>query len=72
MKKTLAIASILLFSMNSFADTSSATGLTKNSPQLKALGAAWNAQRSSQSLENKDDLTIVYGGPDITRHRIAM
>lgn len=58
MKKTILFIGALLISTCGFA--------TMESSQLKALGSAW---KSKQSIHPKkeEDITIVYGGADISR-----
>lgn len=63
MKKLALIFAVLMVSTCSFA--ADQLGLSKNSPQLNALGSAWKAQKS-QPL-NQHDITMGYGGEDISR-----
>lgn len=59
MKKILLLVGVMLISASSFANTQSS--------QLNALGSAWKYQPSVQPKQVKNDITIVYGGADISR-----
>ncbi len=62
MKSFILLVGALLISSISFAN---ASGLSKGSPQLNALGSAWRAHPSVK--ESPNDITIVYGGEDVSR-----
>ncbi|MBV9576143.1 MAG: hypothetical protein JO149_05935 [Gammaproteobacteria bacterium] len=59
MKQFILFVSTVLFSAYSFADKP-VTNLSSS------LGAAWKAQSSLHAKLNSHDLTIVYGGADIS------
>ncbi len=61
MKKLMLLIAALVVSTCSFADV----GLTKNSPQLNALGSAWKSHQ--HQVLNQHDLTMGYGGADVSR-----
>jgi hypothetical protein len=65
MKQLILLVTAFLISAASFADVSS--GLSKGSSQLKALGSAWKSYSSIQPKPNSNDITIVYGGADVSR-----
>ncbi len=60
MRKIILLVSALLASTCSFADVAPAN-----------LGAAWKKQASIHPQQNKNDITIVYGGEDVS-HRPAV
>jgi len=66
MKQLILLVGTCLISASSFADVSS-SGLAKGSSQLNALGSAWKTYSSVQPKQNSNDITIVYGGADISR-----
>jgi len=61
MKKLTLLIAALVVSTCSFANE----GLSKNSPQLNALGSAWKSHPAQ--VLNQHDLTMGYGGADISR-----
>jgi hypothetical protein len=61
MKQTIMFVGVFLISTCGFA------GLTKGSPQLNALGAAWKAHPSTQAQLNHNDIMMGYAGVDISR-----
>lgn len=63
MKKIFLLVAAILVSSSSLADTA----FSKNSPQLNSLGSAWKSHHSMQL--NQNDITIVYGGEDVSSHR---
>lgn len=65
MKRLILLAATVLVSTCGFANEPAT--LSKNSPQLKALGSAWKATQGISLKDNKNDITIVYGGEDISR-----
>lgn len=74
MKKLTILVSAMLISVlsiSSFAYLSStnllSSNLNKNSSPLKTLGSAWKTYSSVQLKPNSHDITIVYGGADISR-----
>ncbi len=69
MRKLIFVVAALIVSTGVFAEGQH--GLTKNSPQLNALGSAWRSQQS-QTL-SQHDITMGYGGQDISnRPTLAM
>lgn len=66
MKKLTAIAVAILVSSYAFADT--ATGFSKGSPQLKALGSAFKAgaHATISPSTNTNDITMGYAGEDVS------
>jgi|GEM_PF-5813174 len=60
MKQFIASVIALLLSANGFAN------ITSPSP-LKALGSAWKTPAAHQIQQTKNDITMVYGGADISR-----
>lgn len=69
MKKMFLLVCVMLVSSMGFAGIPS-TGLSKNSPELKALGSAWKAHPSIQASQLQKNLTIVYGGQDVGQAEI--
>lgn len=65
MKQLIMVLSAILVCTCSFAGTQS-EGLAKNSPQLKALGSSWERAQAISPKQNTGDITIVYGGEDIS------
>lgn len=63
MKKLILLVATIV-ATSSYANTQS---LSKNSAQLNALGAAWKAKQMTQPIQSQNDITIVYGGADISR-----
>jgi hypothetical protein len=63
MKKLIFIVAAIVFATSSFADVQS---LGRNSQQMNALNAAWTAKQATHPIQSKDDITIVYGGADIS------
>ncbi len=59
--KLVIMVSALLISTGGFADINS------HSAQLKALGSAWKTKQSVNSQQTKNDITMVYGGADVSR-----
>jgi hypothetical protein len=59
MKNTILFVGVLLISTCTFASTQALS--------LKALGSAWKTKQSIQPKQDKNDITIVYGGADISR-----
>jgi hypothetical protein len=64
MRQLIMLVAAMLMSSYSVADVQS-SGLSKNSPQLNALGSAWKTPQSMPSQKSKNDITMVYGGEDI-------
>lgn len=65
MKQLMTLVSAILVSTCTFAIGS---GLSAGSPQLKALSSAWKTQQSSTNLQAiKNDITMGYGGADVSR-----
>jgi hypothetical protein len=65
MKQLTTLVCAALISTCTFATGS---GLSAGSPQLKALSSAWKTQQSSANLQlSKDDITMGYGGADMSR-----
>ena len=65
MKRSIAFVCALVASSFTFAGTTAA-GLSKGSDQLNALSSTWKAQ-SGKHPQTKNDITIVYGGDDVSR-----
>lgn len=64
MKKLIMLAMAVVACSSSFADN---TGFTKNSTQLNALGSAWKSQGTTKHSLNDANITMGYGGEDISR-----
>lgn len=58
MQKIILLIGVLLASTCSFAIQPA---------QLNALGSAWKTKPAVQPKQDKNDITIVYGGADISR-----
>lgn len=65
MKQVTLFIGTILMSALCFANPQ--TSLSKNSPQLNALGSAWKTAQSTHAIEGTNDITMVYGGADISR-----
>lgn len=65
MKQLLVLVVTLIVTSYSFADTQSANN--SSSTSLKELSAAWKNQQYMHAKEDKNDITIVYGGEDVSR-----
>jgi len=63
MRKLIILVGAILISTASFAATPS-NGFSKNSTSLEKLGAAWKTEQHVK--KNSSDLTIVYGGADVS------
>jgi hypothetical protein len=59
----LSVVAVLVVT-SSFADAPSAKA--KNSNQLKALSSAWSAQHTIHLDQGKKNITMVYGGQDVS------
>ncbi len=70
MKSLILFVGIILISSTSFASISSSS-LSKDSAQLHALGSAWKTYSSLRPSPNTNDITIVYGGADVSRRPTA-
>lgn len=64
MKKLIMLAIAVVVCSSSFADN---TGFNKNSTQLNALGSAWKTQGTPKHNFNDANMTMGYGGEDISR-----
>ena len=64
MKLFIAVVAVLLLASYTFADTKSPN--LSESETLKALRSVWKNQESLHAKEDKNDLTIVYGGADVS------
>jgi hypothetical protein len=60
MKRLLTLTLVAVFGFTN----AQASGFSKNSTQLNALGSAWKTQQAAPK-QDKNDLTIVYGGEDL-------
>lgn len=58
MKQAILFVALLTVSMFCYANTAS--------PLAEKLGTAWKTQQSLHAKEDKNDITIVYGGADIS------
>lgn len=65
MKKLILLVGAILVGTYSFADIAS-TGVGKNSLYLKSLSTALKTY-PTQPKQDKNDITMVYGGEDISR-----
>lgn len=65
MKKFIFLVALLL-STASLAGVAS-SGLSKGPSSLNALGSAWKSYSSIHPKKNSNDITIVYGGADISQ-----
>jgi hypothetical protein len=63
MKKSIFILGAMLACTLCFATQS--VGFAKNSPQLKALASVWQTTNSPVPKQDKNDITMVYGGKDV-------
>lgn len=61
MKKIILILGAMLIGTASYAD------MDHSNSALKNLGSAWKAEQMLHAKESKNDITIVYGGADISR-----
>lgn len=69
MKQLMILVAAFLVSSYSFADTQSLAlnSPSKHAPSLKELSAAWKNQQYMHAQDDKkNDITIVYGGADIS------
>ncbi|RDI42838.1 hypothetical protein [Aquicella lusitana] len=64
MKQFILMIGAILVATGSIAGISSTLG--KNSPQLNALSSAVKASQTMHAQQHKNDITIVYGGADIS------
>lgn len=60
MKKIILILGAMLIGTGSYADMD-------HSNSLKNLGSAWRTEQTLHAKQDKNDITIVYGGADISR-----
>lgn len=68
MKKLIFLVAIVMISTYSFADIQS---LTQNKPrELKSLALSWKRLQSVKPEPITNDMTIVYGGADISHKQI--
>lgn len=66
MKQLITFLSTIFVSTYCFAGISD-SGLSAGSTQLKALNSAWKTQLPNHLQQSKNDITMVYGGEDVSR-----
>ncbi len=62
MRKLMTMLTAILVSTVSFA-----APLDKHSAQLKTLGSAWKMQQNHPQTLDKNDITMGYGGEDLSK-----
>ncbi|OGT34956.1 MAG: hypothetical protein A3F11_06295 [Gammaproteobacteria bacterium RIFCSPHIGHO2_12_FULL_37_14] len=66
MKQLLLLISTILLATSSFGESPISKNLSD-----KSFGSAWQAQQFIHPTHGKNDLTIVYGGADISHRPLA-
>ncbi|MBX3709763.1 MAG: hypothetical protein KIT56_03380 [Gammaproteobacteria bacterium] len=66
MRKFIIVTAAILATTYAFANAQS-LGFSKNSPQLKSLGAAFKVHPTVAPKINPNDITMGYAGADVSR-----